>query len=426
MKCARFSLLALWCALALLASATGLQAAQPVANVVLSLSATLAGSAPSLTSVQVRAGTLNPTRARTGQDMAAVAPRYRAEILDASGAVLHSTEFGFLYAIQVPLPEPGQPDGGVPASEALSQPQATLVLPYFREAARVRVVAPDGRSPGQEQSVPAPDQSVLKAAQALDTSHGDPNHLYVLIMASGYTDFTSFNRQAAAIQGILGQHPKITVNSYANTANLGCAPGCSGIDRLLCCDSTAVVNAAAASRLAYDEIIVVHNTATYAGGGYRDYGAYQTNSYSSYCMVYDGSYTPLMSLHEFGHSFGNLCDEYTYGSEGYSYYDCVNCRASCSDWASVSSGCNRGCDAKSAYYRPEPSIMLDYSVANYNAPSWTYSLTPRITYFAPGGSSSGGYSSSAVSVVAALGWLGVGALALVLAGLGLWGIRRRG
>ena len=118
-------------------------------------------------------------------------------------------------------------------------------------------------------------------------------------------------------------------------------PGCSGIDRLMCCDSSKVMAAAEDSGSLYDEIIVIDNTATYSGGGARDLGsaAYKTNSYSSFCQVYDGQYTVPMALHEFGHSFGDLCDEYSYGSEGYSYYPCVNCRATCSDWSSYSSIC---------------------------------------------------------------------------------------
>ena len=131
----------------------------------------------------------------------------------------------------------------------------------------------------------------------------------------------------------------------------------------MCCDSSKVMAAAEASGSLYDEVIVIDNTATYSGGGMREGGtlAYKTNSYSTYCQVYDGQYTVPMALHEFGHSFGDLCDEYSYGSEGYSYHPCVNCRATCSDWASYSGICTLGCDAQSAFFRPERSIMLDLS-----------------------------------------------------------------
>jgi hypothetical protein len=154
----------------------------------------------------------------------------------------------------------------------------------------------------------------------------------------------------------------VIISIYENTANLGCYTGCYAIDSLMCCDSQKVLAAAAASGQLYDEVVIIHNTATYSGGGYRDYGLYETDSTYSYCQVYNGPYTAPMILHEFGHSFGNLCDEYSYDSEGYSYYDCANCRASCSDWAKVSSGYQLSCDARSYYYRPEDSIMLSLTI----------------------------------------------------------------
>ena len=168
---------------------------------------------------------------------------------------------------------------------------------------------------------------------------------------------------------------------YPNTQDLGCNPGCNGIDRLMCCDSSKVMAAAEGSGSPYDEIIVIDNTATYSGGGMRDGGttAYKTNSYSSYCQVYDGPYTVPMVLHEFGHSFGDLCDEYSYGSEGYSYAPCVNCRASCSDWATSSGICTLGCDARSSFFRPERSIMLDL-----NAP-YTYNQASIKADYSPDG-----------------------------------------
>ena len=179
---------------------------------------------------------------------------------------------------------------------------------------------------------------------------------------------------------------KININIYGNTAALGCYTGCYNIDRLMCCDDSAVISAAVSSSYYYDEIIVIHNTATYAGGGYRDVNTYKTNSYSTYCMMYDGDYTTPMGLHEFGHSFGDLCDEYTYTSEGYSYYDCVNCRANCSDWSLYSSSCQLGCDAMQTYYRPENSVMVSYDSPTYNNPSIKALYSPdglekRIQYF---------------------------------------------
>ncbi len=173
---------------------------------------------------------------------------------------------------------------------------------------------------------------------------------------------------------------EISIECYENTADLGCYTGCYNIDRLMCCNSNSVISAAASSGSYYDEIIVIDNTTTYAGGGYRENGdAYTTNSYNTYCAVYDGDWTSRMALHEFGHSFGNLCDEYSYTTEGYSYSACVNCRSTCNDYLPYTNVCQLGCDARpSTYYRPEESVMLGLIYSTFN------SVSINATYFPDG------------------------------------------
>jgi hypothetical protein len=155
----------------------------------------------------------------------------------------------------------------------------------------------------------------------------------------------------------------------------------------MCCDSGKVISAASDSGYLLDEIIVMHNTRTYSGGGYREYlDGYRTNSYSSYAMIYSGSRYKEMALHEFGHSFGNLCDEYTYTTEGYSYNLCVNCREDCSGWRHITDACQVSCSARDDYYRAEDSIMLSLSIPYFNTVS-TYSkymphgLERRLRFF---------------------------------------------
>jgi len=180
---------------------------------------------------------------------------------------------------------------------------------------------------------------------------------------------------------------KINVNIFASTQDMGCYTGCQNVERLMCCNSGKVISAAAGSGFLYDEIIIVHNSSTYAGGGYQEYGtAYKNNSYNSYCMIYDGEYTSAMALHEFGHSFGNLCDEYQYSNEGTSYIECVNCRSVCSDWSAYTGACQSGCSAKPNFYRPDNSIMLSYSYMSFNQASIKALYSPdglekRLTYF---------------------------------------------
>jgi len=326
-------------------------------------------------------------------------------LLDECGKVLYQTAFTFPAARTVPMAINGKGNGR-PDVLPISDPEVFLVVPYFTEARFIDLYYPFENVPSFSCDVQAlettyvvnpPGTGIKKPALEDDISSvAATSKFYVLIIASGYTSgqITTFNTKANNLKTyLLSKQPystysaNIVINKYGNTGSLGCYCGCAGIARLMCCNSTSVINAAAASGYAYDEIIVLHNTTTYCGGGYRDNNnSYKVNSYNTYCMVYSGTYYKSMTLHEFGHSFGNLCDEYSYGSEGYDYYPCVNCRASCSDWSSISPTCQLGCDARSYYYRPENSIMLTLSTEYYNTVSIqaTYSpegLNKRLDYF---------------------------------------------
>jgi hypothetical protein len=317
-------------------------------------------------------------------------------LLDRQGRVLYMTEFEYPKLMTVPPLPPGERDDA-PSVVPIENPEVTLVLPYFPDAFTIQVIAPGETRPSD--SMPLSDAEFIKKNKSdsvpIEPAPSLPGSFNILIMASGYnaSNMTNFQTRANSLkQTVQNTEPfksyasKININIYNNTADLGCYTGCYNIDRLMCCDSSEVISAAVSSSYYYDEIIVIHNTATYAGGGYRDVNTYKTNSYSTYCMIYDGPYTTPMGLHEFGHSFGDLCDEYTYTSEVYEYYDCVNCRANCTDWSLYSSSCQLSCEARQTYYRPEDSVMLSLVYITYNNPSIKALYSPdglekRIQYF---------------------------------------------
>jgi len=313
---------------------------------------------------------------------------YELQVLNREGSVIYSQGFDFIRHLEVPLPEPGSEEQGGPSRVALEEPEAVLVIPYLQEGVEVRVKGPDGTTP--HAPVPAAPASSPSDSSEPSPAPAKEGNLYILLMASGYSDMSGFQTKAQETRNyLLSKEPfasrssDVVISIYENTADLGCYTGCYAIDRLMCCDLQKVMAAAVASARLYDELVIIHNTATYSGGGYRDYGMYETDSASSFCQVYNGPFTTPMTLHEFGHSFADLCDEYTYGSEEYDYYDCANCRASCSDWADVSLSCQLGCDARSDYYRPEDSIMIDLTIPSFNQPSIHNSLIPKLNYFAP-------------------------------------------
>lgn len=88
-----------------------------------------------------------------------------------------------------------------------------------------------------------------------------------------------------------------------NTA-LDMAFWCSGIERLLCVNVSKALSAAR-SAPQVDQIAALANSTKYGGAGY-------TSSNLATCSGGNAS-APQVMVHEFGHSIGDLADEYDYG-----------------------------------------------------------------------------------------------------------------
>ena len=326
---------------------------------------------------------------------------------DSTGEILFKTAFSCPIAKTVPplapstAAAPGANDSA-PDVIFIKEPEVYLLVPYFKEAALIEIYNPGESFPKTIKEFNKIDIEIYEEreknrgsvpAKTLSSGEGK---FHVLIIASGYSaaDMDTFTGLAEELKGyLLSREPfytymaDIEVHVYENTEDLECKHGCNGIDRLMCCHSGKVISAAAVSGYDFDEIIVLHNASVYSGGGYREFqDAYKTNSYSSYAMSYSGSNFKKVVLHEMGHSFGNLCDEYTYDSEGYSYVSCVNCRDNCEIWSFLSPECQQSCDAKNDYFRPGNSIMLSLSNEFFNqvsmyAPYLPHGLDKRLRYF---------------------------------------------
>lgn len=77
---------------------------------------------------------------------------------------------------------------------------------------------------------------------------------------------------------------------------------CSGIQRLLCVDLFKAIQQAA-NAPGKDSILALANSSTYGGAGYQGLGTLAGRNFSAI----------EIALHEFGHSFAGLADEYEYG-----------------------------------------------------------------------------------------------------------------
>lgn len=99
---------------------------------------------------------------------------------------------------------------------------------------------------------------------------------------------------------------EIDKNIYRDTA-LDMSIGCSGIDRLLCVDYSKAWTAAG-NAPGLDVVLVLANSTRYGGAGY-----------TRLCTLSGANTSAVeLALHEFGHAFANLADEYHY-SDGAVY-----------------------------------------------------------------------------------------------------------
>ena len=319
----------------------------------------------------------------------------------ADGTILHRMPFDVPIAITVPPAPPGVAGDDAPSLVPLGERAVILRVPYYPDARVLEVYRARQRSPAGIRMLERPP--VPPAVAMLDERAGRPapatssaQQLDVLIIASGFTasEMPRFRSVSAKIRRfLLSRSPfaahrrRVRIRRFENTAPLGCAPGCAGIARLICCDFEAVIAAGGDS----DEIIVVHN-APYGGSGALDGGiGFETNSYSTFAVTYgahdDFELQHVVAVHEFGHSFGNLCDEYSYGpSDDVGDVVCVNCRPECGAWRNLDRTCEPGCASHPEFARPRPSIMLTNDVRRFNKPSiaatyFPFGLRERLRFF---------------------------------------------
>lgn len=95
---------------------------------------------------------------------------------------------------------------------------------------------------------------------------------------------------------------EIDLGIYRDTA-LNMAYGCFNIDRLICID-IGLAQSAAQSAPDVQQILALANSTRYGGAGYSDYNIGT--------MAGNNSASIEIALHEFGHAFADLADEYDY------------------------------------------------------------------------------------------------------------------
>lgn len=178
----------------------------------------------------------------------------------------------------------------------------------------------------------------------------------------GYSDYNNFKEDVKELikgqDSLLGIEPfksnkdKLAFFIVNTTENLECEVGCKNVSTLVCCNNKKVMQEAA--RCDYDSVVVLIKSNKECGSA---------SYYAKVCA--DNSYANLVLIHELGHSFGDLADEYVYadyfGDYSVGEVDEFNCdKEGCNKWQNISEGCFKGC-TYSNLYRPKEkdSIMYD-------------------------------------------------------------------
>ncbi len=166
-------------------------------------------------------------------------------------------------------------------------------------------------------------------------NNGPPgNRIDVVLLGDGYTvaELGAYAAHADNVNnGFFAEEPLAAYQSYFNVHRvevesnesgvdeldlgifrdtaLDMAYGCFGIDRLLCID-VGKAQVAAASAPDVDQTLALANSTRYGGAGYPSYdlGTLAGNNFAAI----------EIALHEFGHAFAELADEYDY-ADGATY-----------------------------------------------------------------------------------------------------------
>ena len=180
------------------------------------------------------------------------------------------------------------------------------------------------------------DYSALRTAppplfpyEKVQETGADQGRIVLMVMGDGYTatEITKFRSDTeTAINGLFSIAPwnkrrgafniyRIDVTSNESGADhpeigtsvdteLDASYNCSGLQRLICVN-TSRAQEIAGSIAAYDMVMIIVNDDTYGGSG------------GPVTVTSTHSMTADLVLHEFGHSFGNLADEYEDAYPGY-------------------------------------------------------------------------------------------------------------
>ncbi|HJW08526.1 MAG TPA: M64 family metallopeptidase [Holophagaceae bacterium] len=253
--------------------------------------------------------------------------KFRFEVRSAAdSALLYSRGFASIFGEWQDTAEAGRLSRAFSESLRFPEPSAPVVVHLFRRAAdmgwkEVWSLPLDPAAQDIDRAAP-PSAGAMVAIE----KHGDPaGKVDLLILGDGYTakERPKFLKDARRLAGLLfAQEPFKSHRAKFNVWGLCPASKESGISRpstgqyrqspigatydafgseryVLTYDNRAFRNAA--SQAPYDFVEILVNGRTYGGGGIHQ--LYST-------VASDNAFSPYVFVHEFGHHFAGLADEY--------------------------------------------------------------------------------------------------------------------
>lgn len=189
----------------------------------------------------------------------------------------------------------------------------------------------------------------------LIVGNGASEDIDFVFLPSGYENYDDFKRDTLnlltgpeslfEIEPFKTKKSSFSISLANSSRDLGCSRDCgSGPSTIVCCSDSIVQEVA--SQCHSDNIVVLLNDEDRCGSA---------SSYSKICAK--NAKSSLALVHELGHSFGGLSDEYVYEGYDIGAIDSVNCAASCDSWGDLSDECYEGCTYSSLYRSTEDSIM---------------------------------------------------------------------
>tara|TARA_Y100000034_G_C6895865_1_gene412977 strand:- start:44 stop:1696 length:1653 start_codon:yes stop_codon:yes gene_type:complete len=180
-----------------------------------------------------------------------------------------------------------------------------------------------------------------------------------VILPSGYESYNDFKADAKSL--LTSPDSLLTIDPFKSnkdqfsfslvdsSVDLECTTSCSNVENVVCCNNEKVIQEA--SQCHFDSVFVLINSADLCGSA---------STYAKVCAQHRVSNLAL--VHELGHSFAGLADEYVYNNYDIGTVDAPNCAPTdCAKWNPITDECIPGCTYDDLYRSSQDSIMRSYT-----------------------------------------------------------------